>query len=92
MKLKELDLPNGWTENERFADSMVGVAAAYKTEDNKYWIEVAERGEEDEHPFKVDLRRTVAGQPETVEVKSKLAEDYEDAEEKVVELAEHATH
>lgn len=91
MKLKELDLPNGWRENERFANSMMGVAAAYKTEDNQHWIEVAERGEDEEYPFKVELRRTVAGQPETVGVKSEMAKDYEDAEEKVLELAEHAT-
>lgn len=92
MKLKELDLPNGWMENEHFAESMVGTAAAYKTEDNRYWIEVAERGTDEAYPLKVELRKTVAGKPETAPVKTKDAKGYDDAADKVVELAEYATH
>lgn len=90
MKLKELDLPNGWKEHPQFVKSMVGVAAAYKTEDSKHFIEVAERGEDDKYPFKVEIRRAVAGEPETYSIDSSYVEGYEEAEEKVKEFASRA--
>lgn len=91
MQLSELDLPEGWEEHPGYADRMVGVIAAYKTEDAEEgmkFIEVIEYAPSHDAVLRVDLRKQVGAEPETVVEESIDTNEYDEAEEAVIRLAE----